>query len=299
MFEDSRHGKLFKFLHYQRLMGLAYIDYSSVIRGYVLNPTRACYMLQLLVLLTLSYCLYGVLDKQCVDSVSMGSPSLQIFCQLVLLTSPITQYFVIFWMHLQEQKQLILVQKLCNLAHLLQVETSILTRPNWLYRFWWITTIYYILHFLHDSISFWQHCPHIVGTMYSVTFYINLVRNNFIITCYTSLVSVIMSMLQEQASQLIRTGSTIDCTTLAKNFRIHDEFVLICMEELMEVFGVILLINFLYIGTNAVYVAYLTTLDNQFSSREMVTIYIWMLLLFVYTSIPLMNNELIKGVSVI
>lgn len=153
MFQDFRHGKLLKFLHYQRLMGITYIDYSSVLRGYVLNPTWTCYMLQLLVLMILSYCLYGTLDLKCVDNVDMESPSLQIFYQLVLLTSPITQYFVIFWMHLQEQKQLILLQKLSNLAHCLQVETLTLTRPCCQYRFWWITTFYYILHLLHGAIS--------------------------------------------------------------------------------------------------------------------------------------------------
>lgn len=299
MFQDFRHGKLLEFLHYQRLMGITYIDYSSVLRGYVLNPTWACYMLQLLVLMILSYCLYGTLDFKCVDNVDMESPSLQIFYQLVLLTSPITQYFVILWMQLQEQKQLSLLQKLSNLAHCLQVETLTLTRPCFLYRFWWLTTFYYILHLLHGAISYWEHCPHIVEIIYFIAFYINLVRNNFIITCYASIVSVIMRMLEDQASQLIQMGSAIDSTTLAKNFRIHDEILLICMEELMDVFGVILLMNFLYIGTNAVYVAYLSTLDTQFSSTEMITIFFWMLLLFLYMHIPLMNNELIKGVSVI
>lgn len=299
MLKDCQHGKLFTFVHYQRLMGLTYIDYSSVFRSYVFNPTLFCYILQILVLSILSYSLYATITFQCVDKFDMESHPGQMFYQLVLLTSPITQFFVIFWIYLQQGKQMNLLQKLSNLAFCLKVETSALSRPCWLYRIWLGSTIYYNVHLVYGVIDLWDHCPHFLEIMIYLAFNINIVRNNFIITCYASFVSAILSMLQEQASQLIQSGSSISSETLAKNIRIHNELLLVCMEELMDVFGVILLLNFLFAGHNAVYIAYLTTLDSQFSSIEMVTMLVSMIVLCTYMGMPLMNNAVITEVSVI
>lgn len=299
MLKDRRHGKLFTFVHYQRLMGLAYIDYSSVLRCYVFNPTLFFYILQILVLFILSYCLYGALTLACVDKFDMESHPGRNFYQLVLLTCPITQFMVMFWFYLQQEKQMNLLQKLSNLAFCLKVDTTVLTRPCWFYRIWLGTTFYYNVNLITGIINLWEYCPHFLEIINFLAFNINIVRNNFIITCYASFVSAIVSMLQEQASQLIQSGSSISSITLAKNIRIHNELLLMCMEELMDVFGVILLLDIFYIGNNAVYVAYLFTLDSQFSSKAMVNMLCWMIVLCIYMVIPLMNNALITEVSLI
>lgn len=299
MLKDCRHGKLFTFVHYQRLMGLTYIDYSSVLRSYVFNPSLFCYILQILVLSILSYSLHATITFQCVDKFDMESHPGQMFYQLVLLTAPITQFLVMICIYLQQGKQMNLLQKLSNLACCLKVETLALSRPCWLYRIWLATTIYYNVHLVYGVIDIWDQCPHFLGIMIYVAFNINIVRNNFIITCYASFVSAILRMLQEQASQLIQSGSSISCAMLAKNIRIHNELLLLCMEELMDVFGVILLLIFLYVGHNAVYIAYLTTLDSQFSPMMMLTMLVWMIVLGIYMFMPLMNNAVITEVSVL
>lgn len=299
MLKNCRHGKLFTFVHYQRLMGLNYIDYSSVLRCYVFNPTLFCYILQILVLFILSYCLYGSLTLACVDKLDMESHPGQKFYQLVLLTCPITQILVMFWLYLQQEKQMNLLQKLSKLAFCLKVDTSVLTRPCWFYRMWLGTTIYYIVNLIYGVINLWEYCPHFFNVINFLAFNINIVRNNFIITCYASFVNAILSMLQEQASQLIQSGSLISSITLAKNIRIHDELLLVCMEELMDIFGVILLLGILYIANNEVYVGYLFTLNSQVTSKAMVNMVVWMIILGIYMVIPLMNSALITEVSLI
>lgn len=298
----SGHRKLCSFIHYQRYLGLTDIDYSRDLESYVVNPSGCSYGTQLLVLGTMCFSLYITLTESCGFNVDMESKPGRSFYHLVLWTVPVTQLMLNIWFRIQQQSQRILLQKLSQLACSLRLNTLMVTRPHCLYRIWIGSSIFYALHLSIGFIYYWNLCPR--QSFYIFCLLLSLMRTNYMITCYTSLVSLVLSLLKEQANQLEQTVTSpapsvfLSMANLAENLQIHDELLLICNEDLFKTFGVVMLLNFLILVQNSIYFFYLSTLKKLFGVIETITLLTWMSLICLYMIMPLKDKSLVENVSI-
>ncbi|KAM8714772.1 hypothetical protein ACLKA7_001177 [Drosophila subpalustris] len=194
----------------------------------------------------------------------------------------------------QQKSQSILLQKLNQFALSLKVDTMTMSRPRRLYRIWVSSSIFYALYLSAGLLYYLTYCPR--HSFYIICLLLSLMRTNFIMTCYASLVSIVMSLLQAQANHLEQAISSpsLSLENLTENLQTHDELQLLCLEELLETYGVAMLLNFLYLALYSIYFFYLSALEKLFSPILTITILIWKSLICLYMTLPLEDKRLVK-----
>lgn len=298
MFPEATQRKLLIFIDHQRYLGLNDIVYSQDSKNYIVQANWSSYTSQLLALAIVGLSLYGTLSGQCVDNVEMISKPVKAFYLLHLLMAPIIQILLNFYLRMRQQTQQLLLQRLSQLAQRLQLDTQALPRPRWLYRFWLSSCTFYAVHISIFAVIYWNLCPQIEQIFFYMCFFLNFMRIFFVITCYTSLVSVVSSLLQAHSAQLILTVSRPSLEELGNSLSLYDQLLLLCHEEVVKVFGAALLLSFLNLGQNSIFVTYLATLENRFSYGEVVAIVSWMSVNILYMYMPLTINNLSVEVSI-
>lgn len=288
--------RLLAYLHYQRFLGLTNIDYSSCLQRYVVHATCCSRNAQLLTLCLIFGALIEPFLATRVDYVGIESSVGKAFYQIVVFASPTTELLLHIWMRLQQHVQQTLLNRLSDLAGRLQVNTTSLSCPRWLYRIWLGISLLYSWNFLIYTIDTWTASSQLRQLPSLICLCMHLVLINYVITCYTALVYVVMSLLQAQADQL-RLGVLITLEELTNSLCIHDELLLLCHEEMLQVFGGALIFPFLYFVLDATFICYIATFEDRFSYKEVLMVLCWLTPLFFYMGMPLMINDVVKQVS--
>lgn len=298
MFFKSQNRKLSSFIHYQRYLGLNNIDYSMQLNGYSIRTDCSTYAALLLLLTIVCATLYGIISGVCVSNEEMISSAVQFYYYLFIFTAPVLQILFTILLRIREQSQLKLLQGMSWWSQRLLLDTQKLSRPRWLFRLWLCTSLLYSLHMTIFTAAFWHTCPQLDVVIYYVCSILDIVRTFFIIICYTSLTSVMSSLLQAHAEQLMREEFLhLFPEQLANHLSIHDELLLLCQEELVDAFGIAMLLSILHLCQNCVYIGYVATLESRFSYVEVVVILYCMGLNILYIYLPLTMNHVGNQVS--
>lgn len=273
-------------------MGLSDIDYSSDLECYVINGNWRSHGMQLVVQIIFVACFYGAVSGRYVN---LPSESGNDFHHIYILLAPITQILVNVWLRVTQDTQLILLERLTNWTRALEVNTLDLTRPKWYFRIWVAISVLYACDIVFAR--FYFNVNHSFGYYLAMSGYIVLlVRTNYIILCYTSLVYLVMILLQQQAHQL-QSEPPITVARLAQSLAIHDKLFLLCHEQIVHVYGGSLGFLFLYTVLDAICTCYLASLEERFSFVEVLFVLCWIVPIFVSLIIPLTVNHLTKQVS--
>jgi len=228
---------MFKFLYYQRFLGLTDLHFSKSLQRFVVHATWCTIIARLLVLSVFICELFQVLIKMNVDFMGVESRTGRIFFQVVNVVAPITELMVNLWLRMTIEAQIILLNGLTDLSKRLQLDKLDLRWPQWLIRLWIGISITYLCIISHYTISTWysyhqfQHLFSIMG------YFLHIVRTNYIITCYTSLVYIVQRLLRTQADQLKRNPLKFS-DKLRDYLSIHDQLLSLCQEKMVQVFGV-------------------------------------------------------------
>lgn len=292
MWAKPREHKLFTLIHYQRYLGLTDIDYSTVLNCYVLNGNWCSYSIQFLMMLV---CIASFIDAQAKAHLEMHSKTGNLVYGIITLAIPVAQLLVYIWLRSKQESQRVLLQMLTQLACRLKVNTFELALLRRLYRFWLgICAFYFInLIFAHLYLNTNSHKTYV---FFFVNYYALLLRINYIITLYTSLVHLVLVLLEAQADQLL-IGSQISLEELANSLRTHDELLLLCQEGIIKVFGGAVIICLLYYLMDATFVCYVSSLTERFSFAEVLFVLSWLIPFGLYLGMPLIFNNLAKQVS--
>ncbi|TDG42596.1 hypothetical protein AWZ03_010981 [Drosophila navojoa] len=288
--------ELFAFLHYQRYLGLSDIDYSSCMQRYVLHATCCSRFAQLLVLCIMICALLEDFLGNRVDYVSMESTVGSAVYQILLLASPLTELLLHIWLHSQQHLQQDLLNRLMDLARRLHLDTHAFSSLRWLYRIWLAISVIYVCHILQYTIATWEQNNGFQQLLGLICICMHNIRIKYVITYYTALVYVVMILLQAQAHQL-HMGDRIPLLEIASNLCIHDELLLLCHEELLNVFGVALIFPFLYFVLDATCICYIGTFVDRFSHKEVLLVLSWLTPIFFYMTLPLVVNNVANQVS--
>lgn len=225
----------------------------------------------------------------------MKSRSVNLFHYLVILFIPITQLLVSIWIRLQQETQVILLNKLNKFTDRLQVNTEKLPRPRWLYWLWMITSLYYTCIMIAYSLLVWNLRRNWSYLLAFLSFLVLLVRSNFLITLYTCLVYIVMGLLQVQADLLKITPKTL--AELAKNLCLYDDILLLCHQELVQVFSGAFIIIISFYLLDATCLCYVATIKERCSVLEGLQTLSWLIPLSIYLIMPLVVNDLKRQVS--
>lgn len=298
MFSQPKHRKVLLFIHYQRYLGLNDIEYSKQFHGYSINSDWSSYTSLLLILAIVCSALYGTLSGVCVSNDEMISSPVQLYYHLYMITAPILQILFSILLRIRQQSQLQLLQRMSLWSQRLLLDTQRFPCSRWLFRLWLGTSSVYFIHMTIFTALFWHTCQRIELIIYYICSMLDIVRTFFIIICYTSLTSVMCSLLHAHAEQLIRDKSVeLSPEQLANHLSIRDELLLLCHEELVEVFGIAMLLSLLHLCQNCVYVGYMATLESRFSYMEVLVIIYCMALNIFYIYLPLTINHVANQVS--
>lgn len=298
MFSKPKHRKLLSLIHYQRYLGLNDIKYSEQFHDYSINSDWCSYTSLLLILSIACSSLYGTLRGVCISNDEMISSPVQLYYNLYILTAPILQIIFTILLRIRQQSQLQLLQRMSLWSQCLLLDTQRFSNPRWLLRLWLGTCSLYSIHMTIFTALFWHTCPQMELIIYYICSMLDIVRTFFIIICYTSLTSVMCSLLQAHAEQLNRDESVgLSPEQLASHLSIRDELLLLCHEELVEVFGIAMLLSLLHLCQNCVYIGYMATLESRFSYVEVLVIIYCMTLNIFYIYLPLTINHVANQVS--
>lgn len=284
--------RLLKFLHYQRYLGLSNLDYSNVLRRYILKGSCVSHMLHLLVQATLIACILATFMQWSVNYQATDSRTGDNFDHLVILAASFTQLISNAWMRLHQQMQLKLLNRLSRVATSLRTVKLERICARWLYYLWLIICLYYALDIVFfvvfDMDMKRDHLVFLLG------FYVRLVCANFIIICYSSLVCLVKHLFRAQAAQLQRQlrNERICLRHIAHNLKLNDELILLCQDELVNVFGGALVLPYLYGTLDATEVCYLALPMDGFSYIEMLLLLRWMIPICIFLSMPMIINDL-------
>lgn len=287
--------KLTSFIRYQRYMGLTDIDYSDVRKCYVLNGNWKSYSSQVVIQIILTAGFIEALLRTGFIYMDMRSRSVNLFHYLVILFIPITQLLVSIWIRLQQKTQVILLNKLTQFTDRLQVNTEKMSRPRWLYCLWMVTSLYYTCMIIAHSLLVWNLRRNWSYLLAFLSFFVLLVRSNFLITLYTCLVHVVMGLLQVQADLLKITPRTL--AELSNNLCLYDDLLLLCHQELVQVFSGAFIMIFSFYLLDATCLSYVTTITERFSVLKVLQTFSWLIPLIIYLIMPLMVNDLKRQVS--
>lgn len=299
MFVKLQQGKLFSFIHYQRYMGLTDIDYSNIFNYYEIRGNFWSFSIQFLMLIIFMFTLLGTLGEKSIFYLDMQSSTGNNFHHILIVSVPIIQLLIYIWLRSQQESQRVLLQSLTHLAGQLNVNTLELSLPRWLFRLWIGIAIFYAGNTVFFYNFYWTKNIHLGFRLSVVAVYLHLMRVNFIITCYTTLVYVAMVLFEAQTEQLnaIEDGARISLMKLANNLCMHDELLLLCCEQIVQLFGGTLVFINLYSVLDATCICYVAALEERFSVLEVIFIFSWLLPLCFYLSMPLIINNLARQVS--
>lgn len=289
-------GRLLTLIYYQRYLGLTDIEYNSIDNCYVINGNWWTFGMQVLMLAILiigTCCTWNANGYLYMD---MRSRAGNVFYYLVVLATPILQLLVQVWLRCQQDSQCDLLKMLNDLSSRLNVDTVKLSLPRWLCRLWIAINFYYV----GTSICFSKCHYFTFGYLIAIVgFHVHIIRTNYIITLYTSLVYGTLVLLKEQASQLhiIESGILISMEQLASNLCIHDELLLLCHEQMVEVFGGTFVFIVFYFLLDSTCICYMSTLEELLAGTEVGFLLNWFLPLCLYFSLPLLINNLATQVS--
>jgi len=285
------------FLNYQRFLGLTDLHFSKSLQRYERHPTWCTFFAHLLVLSLIVCNLIEVFIKKNLDYMGIQSRMDKMFFHLVNVISPLTELMVNLWLRITIETQGALLNRLRDLSIRLQLDTLALSLPHWLFRLYICLCIVHLSLLSQYCITNWnlypyQHIFTIVGYL------LHLVRTNYFITYYSSLVYIVRRLLRAQADQLkiMLRNRQISPKELRDCLGIHDELLLLCQEEMTYVFGVVLIFSYLNFTLNATSVAYVSTLEDRFSRIEVIFVLTWMSPICLYMIMPLMINEVAKEV---
>lgn len=286
--------KLSSFIHYQRYLGLNDIDYSKFRECYVLNGNWISYLSQVAVQLIFTAGILEALLRRDVIYGDLKSRFANYFHNVVVLFIPITQILVGIWIRFQQETQWILLNKLSQLATRLQVDTERLQYPRVLYRFWLSTSAYNTANIIVFSWLVWNPDKNLTYLIAFGGFLVLLIRSNFLIICYTCLVHEIKLLLKAQADQLKK--SPYSTRQLSENLCLHDELLLLCRQEIVEVFGGALILIIIFNLLDATLLLYVSAMPEEFSPLEALKLLVWVVPLVIYLAMPLTVNDLAKQV---
>lgn len=272
-------------------MGLTDIDYSTTLHAYVLNGNFWSYSIQLLTQLIFMASLLDALARR---YLYLQSETGNDFHHIYVIAMPISQLFAYIWLRTHQESHRMLLQMLTQLARRLKVDTLQLTPPRWLCRFWMVFCALYSCD-LALGYSF-CNAKGAQCILLHLSFYVHLVRINYITVYYTSLVYLMMVLLQSQAYQL-RGETHMNLEKLTRNLGIHDELLLLCHEKIVLVFGGAFVFISLYSFLEAICICYLATVEDYSSVLELLYVFSWMIPIFCYLCMPLVVNNLARQVS--
>lgn len=287
--------KLISIIQYQRYLGLTDIDYSSLRQCYVLKGNWISYCSQAVIQIILTAGIIESLLRTGYIYMDMKSRSVNLFHYIVILCIPITQILAGTWIRLQQATQLILLNKLTELAARLKVNTEKLPRPRCLFYFWMGATLYYICIFLVHSLFIWNPDKHLSFLLAFISLFVTLVRSNFIITSYTCLVHTVLVLLQIQADQI--KINPLKLTELSTSLCFHDDLLSLCHQELVQVFSGAFIMIFTFYVLDATCLVYVATMKDRCSALDNVQTLLWLIPLNIYLTMPLMVNDLKRQVS--
>lgn len=265
----------------------------------MLNGNWVSYLSQVLIKIMLCVDLIEALHRRSIIYMDMRSTSGNIYEYLVVISIPTTQLFVSVWLRFQQKTQQILLEKLSQLACRLQVDIERLQRPRWLFRFWLAILAYYTCIILGFTLFVWNPFRYWSYYLAFASFFVLMVRSTFLITYYTSLVHEVLVLLQTQADQLqgILDSTKMCSSELSCNLYLYDELLLLCQQEIVQIFGVTLILIFVFFLLDAISILYMTTLKEKFSLLESLRLLLWFVPLSIYQSMPMTVNELTRQVS--
>ncbi|SPP85998.1 blast:Gustatory and pheromone receptor 39a%2C isoform B [Drosophila guanche] len=289
---------LLTFLHYQRYLGLTDLDYSETGRGYWLNATWCSYGIQLLVAGTFFSALVAALSEP-LYYIETKSSTGNIFDNAVMMTASVTQLLANLWFRSQQQTQVALLQRLSRVKEQLQVDTEALSSPRWMFRLWVATWFFYGYMVGDYAASFWLTTPKLSHALTLLGFCLRIMSANFQFTCYSGMVCVLQRLLSVQAEglKILLAASPISLEAVGRSLRIHDEILMLCQKELVQVYGGVLLFLFLYQVMQCVLIFYVSTLEGTFYLEVMLTMSGWLSPILLYLILPLMVNDVSNQVS--
>jgi len=286
---------MFAFLRYQRFLGLTDLLFSKSLQRYVRHKTWGTFFAHLLVL-SLSACkLIELLITMNVDYVGVVSSVGKLFIHLINVTSAVTDLMINLWLRFTLETQIILLNRLTDLSKRQQLDTLTLRRSRWFIRQWISISILQLCLISYYTISTWNSNHQILHLFALIGYFQHLLRANYVITCYTSLVYIVGRLLQAQAYQL-KNKSLISPVELTDCLDIHDQLLMLIQGEMLHVFGVVLIFPYICFVLDATCLAYISTFEDRFSYKEVIMELLWMYPLFLYMIMPLTINEVANQV---
>lgn len=291
--------KLLPFIHYQRYLGLSDIDYTSLQKCYVLNGNWISYCSQVFIQILLTAGLIEALLRTGNIYLDMRSRTGNFYQRVLVLTIPITQMFISFWMRFQQKTQLVFLQKLSQFSDRLQVNTESLQWPRFLFRLWLGICAYYTCVILGFTLFVWNPHGYWSYNLSFASFYVLTIRSNFLMIYYSGLVNMMLVLLQAQADQLqsILDSTQISMEDLLENLCLYDKLLLICQQDIVRLFSGALIMIFFFSLLDATSILYMTTLQENYSILTMLRLFVWVLPLSISQCMPLTVNDLKRQVS--
>lgn len=291
--------RLFKFLHYQRYVGLNDLDYSSSRDRYSLSANWLSYSIRSLIQLTLLISILVALWSWSLNFQDTNFQLVNIFDHIVILAGVSTQFLTNIWMHLHQKSQLKLVQRLSHVASRLHLKNLETPYTCWIYRLWIFIIIYYgidiIAFIFNDMGSDHQQLKLLPG------FFLRVLCATFIITCYSSLllsITYLMATLTAQLESRITNGRQISAKDLANYLYLYDEIQLVCQEDMSQIYGGALVLTYLYSTLDATETYFLALPMEYFSCLKMLLLLRWLMPNIIYMSMPMLINNLANEVSI-
>lgn len=297
----SRGKQLFPFLTYQRYLGITDLDYSETLGKYVITPTWKTYIVQLIALCFIFGSLREIFVHRVWDFLDIESSVGKTFVYLLIIAIPMTELMTNTWLRISQHTQQILYNRLASLTSRLQVDTMAMRRPLWIKSLWIGICLFYLCNILNYMKNSWHLYSHINHLFSYLSLYLLFVRTNYHISCYTFLVYLIRRLLQAQEDQwkeiVIGNRLTESRLKLAAGLRAYDELLLLCQEEIVQVFGVALIFPYMFFVLDAGAICFNATFSERFSTLQVILVISWMTPLILYMTMPLTINEVEKQVS--
>lgn len=290
--------RLFKYLHYQRYLGLNDLDFSNFYERYSLSATWLSYLMRILIQGSLFISFLSTIRYWSLNYQEFNSESINLFDHLVILAGSTTQLSVNLWMYLCQDTQLNIVNRLSHVASKLRLKNLETSGVRWLYRLWvFISTYYGIDVFVYAFYDLGLDQQQII---FLPGFFVRVFCANFIITCYCSLLLSIKYLMRTVRSQLeshMTNGCQKSANDLAMSLYLYDQIQLAC-QEISHTFGIALLLTYLYSTLDAAETYFLALPYECFSFLRILLLLRWLAPTTIYMSIPLLINNLATEVSV-
>lgn len=290
--------RLFKYLHYQRYLGLNDLDFSDFHECYSLSATWLSYVLRILIQGSLLISFMSAIRFWSLNYKGSNSESINFYDHLVILAGSTTQFFVNLWMYLCQDHQLNLLNRLSRVTSKLGLKNLETPCVRWLYRLWVIISTYYgidvIIYAFYNLGLDQQQIIFLPG------FFVRVFCANFIITCYCALLLSIKYLMRTLTTQLeshMTNHSQKTANDLATSLYHFDAIHLAC-QEISHTFGVALLLTYLYSTLDAVETYFLALPQECFCFLRILLLLRWLAPTAIYMSMPLLINNLAIEVSV-